>query len=371
MTDTKILPGATIANGVQYLPGTKGMLIPVANLKPQDVLQHELVYQLTDYSLDLSAEIARFNGHSRADLAAFDALLAQEYGVTRDPEFKGNRTYTSADGKRQVKIQLADRVSYGAELQQAKALLDELIRENAGGAGPVLTPLVNLAFRVDKEGKVDPNLLRAIKRLEIPDERWPRIVKAINDAERPLDTASYVRFYQAGPTGKMELIPLDIACAFPTPEAFARRSLRRQLQQLTDTLQAAFARIPDFPTTDPVAGVEHLVDWVLGLDPKADADDQAGDDAPFHIVVGECVAARQDVYALPVVKRLAVARHLSAFAKDIIADLVKGNGIDAFAAQQHQDELADIADDLRDVMVKLGTLIEHLHVAAPAADAAE
>lgn len=241
-TKPKSISGATEVAGVQYLPGTKGMLVPVANIKAKDLLQHEMVYQLTDYALDLSAEVARFNGHSRADLAQFDALLAQEYGVTRDTEFKGNRTYTSADGKRQVKIAMSDRVSYGPGLQAAKALLDELITENAAGAGPVLTPLVNLAFRVDKEGKVDPNLLRAIKRLEIPDPRWSEIVRAINEAEQPLDSASYVRFYRAGPTGKMELIPLDIAAAFPTPEAFERRSLRRQVEELNARLAGDPAR---------------------------------------------------------------------------------------------------------------------------------
>jgi len=227
----KTLPGAVEIEGVAHLPGPKGIKIPLANFKAQDLLLHELVYNLTDYALDLSAEIGRFNGHSRADLAQFDALLAQEYGVTRDPEFKGNRTYTSADGKRQVKIALNDRVIYGPELQAAKLLLDEMIAENSSGAGPVLTPLVNLAFRVDKEGKVDPDLLRAIRRLEVPDPRWPNICRAIDDAERVVDTTSYIRFYRAGPTGKQELIPLDIASAHPTPEAFSRHSLRRQVEE--------------------------------------------------------------------------------------------------------------------------------------------
>jgi len=249
----KTIAGAVMIDGVQHLPGPKGVKIPVTNFKAQDLLQHELVYQLTDYALDISAEIARFNGHSRADLAQFDALLAQEYGVTRDPEFKGNRTYTSSDGKRQVKIALTDRVIYGPELQAAKQLLDEVIRENAGGAGPVLTPLVNLAFRVDKEGKVDPDLLRAIRRLEVPDPRWPNICRAIDDAERVVDTTSYIRFYRAGPTGKQELIPLDIAAAHPTPEAFARRSLRRQVEEaeqvkakVVDLLQTAVGHL-DLP----------------------------------------------------------------------------------------------------------------------------
>ena len=238
-TNLKPIPGAVLIDGIPHLPGPKGVKIPVANYKAQDLLQHEMVYFLTDYAQDLSAEIARFNGHSRADLAQFDALLAQEYGVTRDPEFKGNRTYTSADGKRQVKISLNDRVTYGPELQAAKLLLDELITENASGAGPVLMPLVNLAFRIDKEGKVDPNLLRAIRRLEVPDHRWKDICRAIDDAERVVDTTSYIRFYVIPEGRKPELIPLDIAGAHPTPEAFSRCSLRRQVEELSAQVSEA------------------------------------------------------------------------------------------------------------------------------------
>jgi len=271
---TKPIPGATNVGGVQYLPGPKGSLVPIANMKAQDLLQHELVYQLTDYALDLSAEIARFNGHSRADLAQFDALLAQEYGVTRDPEFRGNRTYTSADGQRQVKIALNDRVIYGPELQAAKQLLDEVIRENAGGAGPVLTPLVNLAFRVDKEGKVDPDLLRAIRRLEVPDPRWPDICRAIDDAERVIGTTSYIRFYRAGRAGKRELIALDIAAAHPTPEAFARRSLRRQVEEaegerrcLLADLVAASAALATGDVAHGRAIVAELVERLSGIQP--------------------------------------------------------------------------------------------------------
>ncbi len=240
MTHTrKTIPAAVEVNGAPYLPGQGGNLVPVANIKRQDLLRHETTYELTDYALDLSAEIARFNGHSRADLAAFDALLAEEYGVTRDPNFQGNRTYTSLDGERQIKIAIGKHVSFGVELQVAKKLLDEMIQENAAAAGPVLMPLVNQAFRVDKEGKVDADMLRAIRRLEIPDPRWSKIVKAIDDAEDVRDTTTYIRFYRKGVDGKMTLIPLDIAAAHPTPEALMRRSLRRQVEEAN----AAFTAI--------------------------------------------------------------------------------------------------------------------------------
>lgn len=237
--NAQTIPGAIDVNGIAYFPGSKGTLVPVANVKAQDLIQNEMVYKLTDYALDLSAEIARFNAHSRADLAEFDAILAQEYGLERDPESKGNRTYRSADGKRAVKYAVAERIAFGPELQIAKELLAEIVRENAPGTPPVLQALVNLAFKVDKEGNVDMALLLAISRLEVDHPRWPDITRAIKDSMTVIDTTSYVRFYAQGPDGKDKLIPIDIASAHPTPEAFERRSLRRQVEELTAELQQA------------------------------------------------------------------------------------------------------------------------------------
>jgi len=307
-SQTKPLPGATVVAGVQYLPGQRNTLVPVENIRAQDILLHEVVYKLTDYALDLSAEIARFNGHSRADLAEFDALLAQEYGITRDPEFKGNRTYTSADGKRQVKIAMADRVSYGPGLQAAKALLDELIIDNVADAGPILKPLVNYAFRVDKEGNVDPNMLRAIKRLEIPDERWPQIVRAINEAELPLGTASYVRFYQQRDSGRMELIPLDIAAAHPTPEAFARRSLRRQVEELTAQLEELLSEeeAPDDVRFFVTMHLESALIWIDNARRETDLPELA---------VGPGLALQEEALARLAEARTAVEK-LEAFAHE-------------------------------------------------------
>jgi hypothetical protein len=217
--------------GDAYLRDSKGNLAAKANIRPADLLMDQTVGKMMAYALDLSAELARFRAHSMADIAAFDALLAQEYGLTRDDGGKGNRTFTSFDGCRQVKISVADRIVLGPELQIAKKLLDEAIIERSGGADPFLVTLVNRAFRVDQEGKVDVASILALRRLQVDDPRWPDITRAIDDSIRTVGTKTYVRFYtRATSEAAWRLVPLDLATTEPTPEAFARRSLRRTVE---------------------------------------------------------------------------------------------------------------------------------------------
>jgi DNA-binding transcriptional MerR regulator len=210
-----------------------GNLDALANIGPVDLLMDEMVRKLSGYAEDLSAELARFQSHAYADIAGFDALLAQEYNVLRPEGRKGNRTFTTYDGSLKVKVCVSDRQSFGPELQQAKQLLDEMIQDRATGADPFLVTLVNQAFKVDKEGQVDAASILALRRLEVDDPRWADVCRAIDKSKRPQGSKSYLRFYKRqGQDGRDVMIPLDLAAVEPTPDAFARRSLRRQVEEL-------------------------------------------------------------------------------------------------------------------------------------------
>jgi hypothetical protein len=214
-----------------YRRNSRGDLVPLANIKPVDLLMDEMVDKLIEYGEDLSAEMARFRAHSMADIAQFDALIAQEYNVSRADGRKGNRTFTSYDGCRRVQVSVADRVMFGPELQAAKQLLDELIASRSGNADPVLLALVNRAFRVDQEGKVNKSELLALARMDIDDPRWPNIKRAIGDAERTVGTATYLRLYaRSAPDAVWQMVPLDMAAIEVSSAAFARRSLRRTVE---------------------------------------------------------------------------------------------------------------------------------------------
>lgn len=229
-------PGAVEISGTTYLRNARGDLTPYANIKSADLLQDEMVRKACAYAEDMSAELGRFQAHCHADIAALDALLDQEYGVRSRTSTKGNRTFTAFDGSLQVKVCVADQITFGPELQSAKKLLDEMILERAEGADPFLVALVTQAFATNKEGKVDTASILALRRLEVDDVRWDDITRAIDDSIKVFGSKSYLRFYRKGATGRMEMIPLDLAAVSPSPEAFARKSLRRRIADLEQEL---------------------------------------------------------------------------------------------------------------------------------------
>ena len=249
MTATKkTLPGAKIMNGVAYLDTTSGDLRRVDAMSAKDTLIHEQVYRMIDFAKGLAAEIARFKAHTFGDLDALDAMLAQEYGVTRKAGAKGNRSYTSADGRYRVSIKINTPEVVGPELQQAKALIDEIVLEKGAAADPVLAALVAQAFDVGKQGRVNTDMLRRLRKLEIDAPRWPQLQKAIGDAISDGVSKSYITFHQwrDGAAGGWQMIPLDMAAIQITDDAFDHPSLRRQVEEASeakakaaDLLQAA------------------------------------------------------------------------------------------------------------------------------------
>ncbi len=208
---TNATPIETFADR-DYMRDAKGSLVPIESIKPQDALMDEVVGKVFAHAKDLSAQIGRFKEHTFADLTGFQDLLQQEYGVKKPENWKGNYTLTSFDSRKKVTVQIAERIDFGPELQVAKTLVDECLREWSADSSANLRSIVNRAFAVDQAGKINKAELFSILRLEIEDERWQRAMKAIRDSMRVTGTKEYVRFYErASADGFWQAVSLDIA----------------------------------------------------------------------------------------------------------------------------------------------------------------
>lgn len=210
---------AIIADPVVVLGDKKFMIdatrhhVPLDLVKPQHVLEDQAVRKMIGHALDLNAQISRFRGHTFDDVNAFVDLLAEKYGGKRGGK-KGNVTLTSYDGTLKVSVQVQDQLSFGAELQVAKSLVDDCITAWSAGASPEIRALVDHAFQVDREGKVNRAALFQLRRLEIDDERWRAAMAAVTDAIRIIGSREYVRFYRrADADAKWEPITIDLAQA--------------------------------------------------------------------------------------------------------------------------------------------------------------
>lgn len=196
-----------------YMQDAKGRLVPEGMVKASDKLEDQMVRKIMGYANDLSDQIARFKGHTFDDIAALMELLAEQYNVTKGGK-KGNVTLTTFDGTAKVTVQIADRLTFGAELQIARELVDKCISKWAEGANTHIRTLVEHAFQTDKEGKINLEALMSLRRHEIDDDDWKLAMGALTDSIRVAGSKEYVRFYKREkPEDKWQSVTIDLAAA--------------------------------------------------------------------------------------------------------------------------------------------------------------
>ena len=101
---------------------------------------------------------------------------------------------------------------FGAELQVARRIVDECIREWADGSRDEVIALLQGAFEPDKAGEISRESVFRIRRIEIDDPRWRQVQQAIDDAVRVVGTKAYLRLYFRGDVdGAWKQVPIDIA----------------------------------------------------------------------------------------------------------------------------------------------------------------
>lgn len=181
-------------DGGDYMRASDGSLMPVANIRAQDKLQDELVRKILGFALPLSETIARFVQHTFNDADDLVELLDQNYGVKRGGK-AGNLTFTTFDQLMKVEVSRAKIIDFGPSLEQAKALVDEVLADLARNADDVLKGLVTRAFNIENGGLSNRAALLQLLRWEIADERWRRAMDAVRDAIEVKGTKRYVRIY--------------------------------------------------------------------------------------------------------------------------------------------------------------------------------
>lgn len=208
-------PGVIHVGGKPYMEDTKGALVPLELIKPQVLLEDELVRKVMDFAVALSEQVARFKGHTMTDLGEFDALLDQEYGVQkRGNRGKGNRSYKTHDGLMEVEVRVQERIEFGPGLQTAKHLVDECLNEWSADARPEIRAIITDAFNTDQEGRINRAAIFSLFRLDIDDPRWQEAMRAVKDAMRVAGSKNQIYFRRAAGIGQPLLaITIDLAAA--------------------------------------------------------------------------------------------------------------------------------------------------------------
>ena len=124
----------------------------------------------------------------------------------------------SFDGKYKVQIAIHDNLVFDERLQVAKSLIDECLRDWTKDSNDNIKAIIDNAFAVDKEGKINIRRVLSLRSLNITDDKWQKAMIAISDATQVISDATqvisskeYIRFYERDEHGKYGQISLDFA----------------------------------------------------------------------------------------------------------------------------------------------------------------
>ncbi|KAB5599279.1 DUF3164 family protein [Vibrio parahaemolyticus] len=187
-----------------------GNPVPERIIDPYKIEQDDFVNALIAKAKEQQTQLRAFKELAFGECAAFLELLGEKYNVERGGR-KGNVTFTSYDGRRQVIVAMQDKMVFGPELQIAKQLIDEYMHDVSEGAQDEFKLLAFRAFEVDKEGKLNKKNILDLRQYKIDHPLWHQAMEAIADSQRIESTKQYVRFREKDEHGKFQNIPLDFA----------------------------------------------------------------------------------------------------------------------------------------------------------------
>lgn len=194
----------------EYWLNAAGDRIRLTNISEVDQMKDEVTRRLVAGAKLIQDAMADFKALALEEVMATKALLFEKYEAKIGGK-KGNITLKSFDGTQEVQVSVAEQISFGPELQAAKALIDECIEDWAEGANDNIRTLVEDAFQVNKAGRIDTGRVFGLRRMNMkdrdgnPDARWGRAMDAIADAVRVDGTTTYVRFYDRALGGAVSL----------------------------------------------------------------------------------------------------------------------------------------------------------------------
>jgi len=189
----------------------KGALWPVENIREIDRLRNDLVGEIVAKTKLQSEALAKFKAAVFGDIEAFVQLSGEKYGVAMGGK-KGNVSLLSFDGRYKVQRAVSESLAFDERLQIAKELVNQCIHLWSEGSRSEIRALINDAFQVDKEGRVNVARILSLRRLEITDDKWLTAMKAIGESIQVAGSKTYFRVYErVGDSEQYQPISLDIA----------------------------------------------------------------------------------------------------------------------------------------------------------------
>jgi hypothetical protein len=194
-----------------FMADGQGRLVHIDKVQEIDKTRDCLVRHLVSNALDLQKKLADFKAMAMSEVQAFVDLSAMEYD-TRVGGKKGNMTLYTYDMEYKVQLQIAEHLVFDERLQVAKGMIDECLNNWTKGSRSEIKTIINDAFSVDQEGKINTRRILTLRRLDISDDLWVKAMQAISDSLQVAGSKSYLRIYKrVGDDGQWQHVTLDMA----------------------------------------------------------------------------------------------------------------------------------------------------------------
>jgi hypothetical protein len=194
----------------RYRKDHRGAYIPVEQIREIDLARDELVMELAAKIEAAQEGLKALRAKLLGDMAAFECLSVERY-ETKVGGNKGNLTLMSFDGKYKLKRQTSESFGFDEGIRAAKSIIDECLEEWSRNSPVPLRAIVEQAFDINREGRINTSAILGLRRINIDDERWNRAMQAISDSLFAQDSKAYVRLYKRDSTGKYVAVPLDMS----------------------------------------------------------------------------------------------------------------------------------------------------------------
>jgi hypothetical protein len=188
-----------------------GRLVHIDQVEEIDKIRDDLVKRLIAKARELQVMMAAFKNVAMSEIDAFVDQSAREYGVTMGGK-KGNLTLYTYDMQYRITVQVAEYIVFDERLQVAKKLIDDCLTSWTEGGRTEVRTIVNDAFAVNQEGKINTRRILSLRRLKIDDPTWLNAMQAISDSLQVAGSKSYMRLHERiGRDGGWRNISLDLA----------------------------------------------------------------------------------------------------------------------------------------------------------------
>lgn len=194
----------------QYLINPTGNRVPIGAVNPLDVLRDEEVRSIVEIAEDLQGVIEQSKQTILDKISNYIDLAYDTYGVKPGGK-KGNVTLMSYDNQYKVVIQVNENVTFNEQLQIARQLLTECLREWTKDGRDELKALIEEALHVDKQGRVNRWQIMRLLKIESSDPRFQKAQVAIRNAITPVEAKEYVRIHKRNKMGHWEYVNLNFA----------------------------------------------------------------------------------------------------------------------------------------------------------------